>query len=942
MILNSLKSRITVSITGIVLISLGVTILFLRYWVTTELSDSTEKNARNLLVATVKHVESQHKSILYHQSAMLNRRKSELRNNIDIAFSLLNGAYQLQQDGQISEELARQRVINELQIVRYAGGVGYFWINDISRPFPRMVMHPIVSELNGEVLDNPEYNCALGRKENLFKAIVDVGLEKREGFVNYCWPKPIPGGVTEKRAKLSFVRVFKPWGWIVGTGVYIDDVEKDVQDQLQAVIKDLNQGINQQRIGENGYFAIIDETNRVLVHPNRAGIDGSLLINPSTGNRMLDDIKKAAFRPGNSLEYLWDKPGHKGEFRFPKRAFVTYYKPLGWYIHSTIYVEDFEKITSRLTRTLLMFSGTFLVLALLLSFFVFRGITRPLNLLIRSIRRTDKDGIPIGPLPSKGTLEIQALSRTINNMLFSNSESRKTIKAERDLSRGIIEGAPSIIAGMDLEGRTTFINPAAEQTTGYKEEEIIDQVWWELFSSEQTQQMAVKAIFEQSVKAPILNFEMDITCKNGEQKQIVWSSFAKKDAYHDTQEVFWFGNDVSDRKLAEKSLQKLRNYLLGIINSMPSVLVGVDAEGAITQWNTEAARYTGISPDEALGKPLEKTFPRLASEMERIQAAMHGKEIVTDIRQSLQKNNEVYYEDVTIFPLVAGDDEGAVIRIDNVTDKVRMEEMMIQSEKMLSVGGLAAGMAHEINNPLAAMMQSASVMASRLVEDSHLPVNRRAASAAGTTMESIREYMEARGISRMISNIQESGQRVATIINNMLDFARKSGDQVSSRSPTELIDKTLELAVNDYDLKKQYDFRLIEIVKDYEEHLPPVPCEAAMIQQVLLNILRNGAQAMQTAGIEQPQFTIRARLEQKREMIRLEVQDNGPGIDERYRSRIFEPFFTTKPAGEGTGLGLSVSYFIIVENHGGEMTVESQPGSGATFIIRLPLGEKQQ
>jgi PAS domain S-box-containing protein len=802
-------------------------------------------------------------------------------------------------------------------------------------------MHPIESELNGDVLDDPEYNCALGGKENLFKAFVDVGLEKGEGFVDYCWPKPIPGGVTEKRAKLSFVRLFKPWGWIVGTGVYIDDVERDAQDRLQAVIKDLNQGINQQRIGENGYFSIIDETNRILVHPNRVGIDGSHLINPSTGNPMLDDIKKAAFRPGNSLEYLWDKPDHKGEFRFPKRAFVTYYEPLGWYIHSTIYVEDFEKITSRLTRSLVMFSATFLALALLLSLFVFRGITRPLNLLIRSISRTDRDGIPTGPLPSKGTLEIQALSVTINNMLFTIRESRKTIKAERDLSLGIIEGAPSIIAGIDLDGRTTFINPAAEQTTGYRKEEIIDQVWWELFNSERSQQAIVKAMFEQSVKTSILNYEMDITCKNGEQKQIVWSSFAKRDAHHDPHEVFWFGNDVSERKLAEKNLQNLRNYLLGIINSMPSVLVGVDAEGAITQWNTEAERYTGISPKEALGKPLEKTFPRLAPEMERIQAAMHGNEIVTDTRQSLQKNNDVCYEDITIFPLVAGNEEGAVIRIDNVTDKVRMEEMMIQSEKMLSVGGLAAGMAHEINNPLAGMMQTASVMASRLVEDSHLPVNRKAASAAGTTMESIREYMEARGIPSMISNIKESGQRVATIINNMLDFARKNGDQVSSRSLTELIDKTLELAVSDYDLKKQYDFRLIEIVKVYEENLPPVPCEAAKIQQVLLNLLRNGAQSMQAAGIEQPQFIIRAGLERRRKMIRLELQDNGPGVDERYLSRIFEPFFTTKPAGEGTGLGLSVSYFIIVENHGGEMTVESQPGSGATFTIRLPLGGKQ-
>ncbi len=118
--------------------------------------------------------------------------------------------------------------------------------------------------------------------------------------------------------------------------------------------------------------------------------------------------------------------------------------------------------------------------------------------------------------------------------------------------------------------------------------------------------------------------------------------------------------------------------------------------------------------------------------------------------------------------------------------------------------------------------------------------------------------------------------------------------------------------------------------------MPPAPCEGAKIQQVLLNILRNGAQAMQEAGTESPLFIVRTRLEKSRKMVRLEIEDNGPGMDEATRKRVFEPFYTTKPTGEGTGLGLSVSYFIITENHHGEMNVESNPGSGAKFIIRLP------
>ncbi len=119
--------------------------------------------------------------------------------------------------------------------------------------------------------------------------------------------------------------------------------------------------------------------------------------------------------------------------------------------------------------------------------------------------------------------------------------------------------------------------------------------------------------------------------------------------------------------------------------------------------------------------------------------------------------------------------------------------------------------------------------------------------------------------------------------------------------------------------------------------LPSVSCEGPEIQQVLLIFLRNGAEAMQEGGVEKPTFTVRTRHETEGDRACIEIEDNGPGIDETTRKRIFEPFFTTKKVGVGTGLGLSVSYFIIAENHAGEMSVESDPGKGARFIIRLPL-----
>jgi signal transduction histidine kinase len=244
-------------------------------------------------------------------------------------------------------------------------------------------------------------------------------------------------------------------------------------------------------------------------------------------------------------------------------------------------------------------------------------------------------------------------------------------------------------------------------------------------------------------------------------------------------------------------------------------------------------------------------------------------------------------------------------------------------------------MAHEINNPLAGMLQTAQVMAQRLSADLNIPAGRTAAQKAGTTIESIEQFMNARGIPRMVQTIIKSGQRVSDIINNILSFSRKDETTLSHHFLDKILDKTLELAATDYDLKKAYDFKQIKITRAYADDLPAVPCQAGNIQQVVLNILTNGAQAMQAARTPDPRFILRTYGDPVRGMSCMEIEDNGPGMDEKTRKHIFEPFFTTKPVGVGTGLGLSVSYFIITENHKGEMTVESSPGAGAKFIIRL-------
>lgn len=395
-------------------------------------------------------------------------------------------------------------------------------------------------------------------------------------------------------------------------------------------------------------------------------------------------------------------------------------------------------------------------------------------------------------------------------------------------------------------------------------------------------------------------------------------------------------SEITVRKRAEQNLKNLKNYLADIIDSMPSALIGVDKNGRITQWNQKSHQITGISKESAEGQPFENVFPQMSNMMSLIRQAIAKQKVCSESRHVREDDNQTFYEDITVYPLTAKGVEGAVIRVDDVTRQVRMEEMMVQSEKMLSVGGLAAGMAHEINNPLAGMMQNANLMKSRL-ENIDLQANICSAERIGISMEGVRDFMEERGIFRMINAIHESGLRAAEIVDSMLNFSRKSDADISSHHPDQLMDKILELASTDYDLKNQYDFKSIEIIKQYDKNLPMLLCEGAKIQQVLLNILRNGAQAMQMAKTKSPRFILRIYTEKVLAMICIEIEDNGPGMDEETRSKVFDPFFTTKPVGVGTGLGLSISYFIITENHKGTIDVKTQPDKGTNFIILLPL-----
>jgi len=401
------------------------------------------------------------------------------------------------------------------------------------------------------------------------------------------------------------------------------------------------------------------------------------------------------------------------------------------------------------------------------------------------------------------------------------------------------------------------------------------------------------------------------------------------------------------RRLRRKHLESLRKSeekYRTILEIMEEGYFEVDLKGKFTLVNKSLAKMLGYPRDELLGKD-NRTLMDLATtttaEIVPWNSVMNPgspeRYVNHEIRRKDGQNRTL---EVSTTPRLdkTGKPLGFSGIARDVTDQIKARELMIQTEKMMSLGGLAAGMAHEINNPLGGMLQGVQNVQRRLSPD--LKSNIELAAETGVDLHRLQAYLERRGIYAMLRGIQDSGLKAAQIVANMLQFSRKSESKHAQTDLVTLVEKVIELAGNDYNLKNRYDFKNIEIIRDYKPDLPKVPCTQTEIEQVVLNLLSNAAGAiMSDQSTQSPR--IRLSIEADNDTARIAVSDNGPGIDEETLKRIFEPFFTTKPVGEGTGLGLSVSYMIVHNNHKGTIEVESEVGKGTTFIVRLPLHIKQ-
>ncbi|MEW5772582.1 MAG: PAS domain S-box protein [Thermodesulfobacteriota bacterium] len=440
-----------------------------------------------------------------------------------------------------------------------------------------------------------------------------------------------------------------------------------------------------------------------------------------------------------------------------------------------------------------------------------------------------------------------------------------------------------------------------------------------------------------------VSMEVEFRRRDGAPFFAILNAALQRDAAGDSTILDGTIEDITERRRAQDALRQSEEKFSQLFRLSPdsSILVDLDTQ-KLVDVNDAYLDLFGFVREEVLGRTSQELNVYVdSSRREELYGRLQGDGQVDNFEIEARRKDGSPLIVLLSCRILAIDGAPHMLGVfRNITETKRMQEMMIQTEKMISVGGIAAGIAHEINNPLGIVLQASQNLMQRTRAD--FPKNREAAEKLGLDLGLLEKYMQARKLDMFLQDIRTAAVRASDIIRHMLDFSRRSESKRKVCDVCDIADKALTLAGSDYDLKKHYDFKRIRIVREYDEGLPAINCTETEIEQVLLNLFRNAAQAMAMADPPVAEPRIAVRVQGLPDRVRIEIEDNGPGMPPEVQRRIFEPFFTTKPLGLGTGLGLSVSYFIVTKGHGGRMAVRSEPGAGTCFSLELPVDETRE
>ena len=564
-----------------------------------------------------------------------------------------------------------------------------------------------------------------------------------------------------------------------------------------------------------------------------------------------------------------------------------------------------SKLVAYEQDTLLFAVFVFLATFSALVFFVQRFITRPVNGMIRATQKIAR-GEQVTRLDVGQQDEMGQLARAIEDMGLEIEQKHKEITRERERYQQLYELVPCLITVQDRQYRLISYNREFEKKFAPKR-------WEHCYRAYKgREQKCVECPVEKTFRDGLVHTsEESGYVKDGSQAHWLVTTAPIFNPRGKVEAVMEMCLDITARKRLEEDLRHSENKYWAIFNNIPNPVFVLDTqELTIIDCNDRVPSLYGYQKQELLQTNFLDLF--LEKEREEYAELLSSSRYIQRSRQQT-KDGGIVYTAIRVSPSEYNDRKVLLVTASDITKRLETEQQLIQSSKMTTLGEMASGIAHELNQPLTVIRTASNYLARKRDDPSSL---------------------SEETVGAMLEEIDANVERATKIINHLREFSRKPEVRLENIQINSVLQSAMDI------FSQQLKLREIEVAWDLEQELPQIWGEPNQLEQVFINLLLNARDAIEEKRSQFPEAEKRIELATWSwgNSVFVRIEDTGRGIPKSSRDRIFEPFFTTKEVGKGTGLGLSISYRI-VQDCGGVIGVESEEGSYTRFILEFPKAE---
>ncbi|OGR22740.1 MAG: hypothetical protein A2277_04545 [Desulfobacterales bacterium RIFOXYA12_FULL_46_15] len=576
------------------------------------------------------------------------------------------------------------------------------------------------------------------------------------------------------------------------------------------------------------------------------------------------------------------------------------------------YLENFDPIKRYLIFLMIIIWG----------FYIFRGIWTnksfyiPLSDFLISIKADPMADVSIG----SAYLEWMSFEKIYNNALGEIKKVSNDLRLSEEKYRTLVNLAPDGICITSFKGDILFFNDTFKKMFRHPEQDLKNKQIQDLYLYPETDRPRLldRLLYSGIVK----NYDLVLVDASG--SKVYTSSSHAIISYEGQKCIETIVSDITTEKEREKEILYLKTYLDNIINSMPSMLITIDPEGRVTQWNTAAIKAVKKNAGDIIGQKLWDISPYFAKYEGEINMIFETRRPKIFHRELLS-NGEDRYFNVTLFPLISNGIEGIALRADDITEIDKREQQLRQSQKMELVGTLAGGLAHDFNNVLTGIIGTVSLMQFEIQNDGTIQTDE---------------------LVKYLATMEKTGQRAADIIRRLLTLSRRQAPLFRIINLNTAVRNVMDICKNSFD-------KSIELNPVPMEETAPANADQSQIEQVLLNLFMNACHAMTIMKEKKDPWGGKLTVSMEKRVVgdifcnthpeaekgeywMLTVADTGVGMEASEIEKIFHPFFTTKGPDQGTGLGMTMVHTILMQ-HQGFIDIFSRKGIGTTVNVYLPV-----